>query len=232
MPRLPRWLIRQGRQRDPPAKCAARKDGPLRARAGPAPSPTPLHRRERRMRGGQSRRITSPPPSPPLRRLRKGRGKGSEVTLLHFPRNAKKKGDWGAGGRGDARTRRREGAGERSLAAGLRPGRPRELGPQPGLSRPDPTPPECRGIGAGVAASDRRSLSEDHRASPGGRQGEGAVRRRSWLRRRGVPTRPPGHTGLPGSSSAAPPPRLPPGVVSSLHSGLWQSHKPPTLIGV
>lgn len=127
------------------------------------------------------------------------------MTLLHFPRNAKEKGDWGAGGRGDARTRRREGAGERSLAAGLRPGRPRELGPQPGLSRPDPTPPECRGIGAGVAASDRRSLSEDHRASPGGRQGEGAVRRRSWLRRRGVPTRPPGHAGLPGSSSAAPP---------------------------
>lgn len=62
MPRPPLWLARQAMQRDPPAKCPARKDGPRRARAGPAPSPTPLHRWESRMRGGQSRRITTPPP--------------------------------------------------------------------------------------------------------------------------------------------------------------------------
>lgn len=65
MPRPPLWLTRQGRQRDPPAKCPARKDGPLRARSGPASSSTPLHRRESRMRGGQSRRKTSPPPPTP-----------------------------------------------------------------------------------------------------------------------------------------------------------------------
>lgn len=85
------------------------------------------------------------------------------------------------GGRSRGRADPTEGGGRGASpgAARLLPGRPRELGPQPGFPQPDPTQPECGGIGAGVAASDRGSLSEDHRASPGGRQGEGTRGSRS-----------------------------------------------------
>lgn len=105
MPRPPLWLARQAMQRDPPAKCPARKDGPRRARAGPAPSPTPLHRWESRMRGGQSRRITTPPPpQTPQERARERLGSDSFALSILEMRERKE-----TGGREVAGTRRPDG---------------------------------------------------------------------------------------------------------------------------
>lgn len=147
MPRPPLWLARQAMQRDPPAKCPARKGGPRRARAGPAPSPTPLHRWESRMRGGQSRRTTTPPP----RRLRKGRGKGSEVTLLHCLSSKCGRERRLGGGRSRGRADPTEGGGRGAEPRGQASPRA-AAGTGPGLPQPDPAQPECGGIGAGEAA--------------------------------------------------------------------------------